>query len=411
MAVFDVGPVLEGVTSLQGILEEAITKSKLLIEAIEGSQSKYSELNEEYPVLRSLKGRLAASQGPNESLSTELVKFKLNLETFVENVFNAHDQVRKDLELWAKELERDREKLRREKAEFLKEREKFDLERKEYSDGLRIAATRKPEIEENTDNTEKSEEQLFDKNITENNEKLVSNSKSTFCKQETCDAECQTEHETYLNEESQNNKEQDLNQLNESLAANDILVHENLGKENQHLLPCRLQVRSAAVNGRVHQQRALTAPVSRAKALLLTKQGHALRIHKTLLDGICEMKEEIQYLKTENSALLKKANEASSELFYMKNKLVVNIADRDELQKKLQRSKEQIQKLEETLRKQATGLVYNKKQQKQLQEEIRWKQIFAVPPHVPFKSRGQVKCRGISQEEKSTRGCRQQHTY
>lgn len=47
MVVFDVGPVLEVVTSLQGKLEEAITKSKLLLEAIEGSQSKYTELNTE----------------------------------------------------------------------------------------------------------------------------------------------------------------------------------------------------------------------------------------------------------------------------------------------------------------------------------------------------------------------------
>lgn len=39
---------------------------------------------------------------------------------------------------------------------------------------------------------------------------------------------------------------------------------------------------------------------------------------QTLLDKICEMKEEIQSLKTENSALLKMANEARSELFYVK---------------------------------------------------------------------------------------------
>ena len=51
MAVFDVGPVLEVVTSLQGKLEEAIKKSKLLLEAIEGSQSKYTELNSGIPVV------------------------------------------------------------------------------------------------------------------------------------------------------------------------------------------------------------------------------------------------------------------------------------------------------------------------------------------------------------------------
>ena len=35
----------------------------------------------------------------------------------------------------------------------------------------------------------------------------------------------------------------------------------------------------------------------------------------------------------------------------------------------------QIQKLEGALRKQATALVYNTKQQRQLQEEIRWSQV------------------------------------
>lgn len=161
MVVFDVGPVLEVVTSLQGKLEEAITKSKLLLEAIEGSQSKYTELNTEYPVLRSLKGRLAASQGPNESLSAELVKFKLELEYFVENIFNAHDKIRQDLQLWAKELERDDEKSRREKGEFIKEREKFYSERVEYFDALRLATTERPKIKENSNDNGKSEEQLF----------------------------------------------------------------------------------------------------------------------------------------------------------------------------------------------------------------------------------------------------------
>lgn len=183
MVVFDVGPVLEVVTSLQGKLEEAITKSKLLLEAIEGSQSKYTELNTEYPVLRSLKGRLAASQGPNESLSAELVKFKLELEYFVENIFNAHDKIRQDLQLWAKELERDDEKSRREKGEFIKEREKFYSERVEYFDALRLATTERPKIKENSNDNGKSEEQLFVEEIAEdNNDKIHTDSKSTLGK-------------------------------------------------------------------------------------------------------------------------------------------------------------------------------------------------------------------------------------
>ena len=175
MAVFDVAPVLEGVTSLQVKLEDAITKSKLLLEAVEGSQSKYTELNEEYPVLRSLKGRLAASQGPNEALSTELIKFKLELESFVEEVFSAHDQVRKDLQLWANELERDYGKLRHEREEFVKEREKLDLDRKDF-DALRLAkATKEEEIAElNTVNSaDTSVEKLIVNSNTEDNKENI----------------------------------------------------------------------------------------------------------------------------------------------------------------------------------------------------------------------------------------------
>ncbi|XP_020603052.1 uncharacterized protein LOC110042060 [Orbicella faveolata] len=391
MAVFDVGPVLEVVTSLQGKLEEAITKSKLLLEAIEGSQSKYIELNSEYPVLRSLKGRLSATQGPNESLSAELVKFKVELEYFVEDIFNAHEKVRQDFQLWVKKLERYDEKSRREKVEFIKDREKFYSERVKYFDTLRLATTGKTKIKENSDDNEKSEDGLLVEDIEEDDkEEIHTDSKSTL---ETWDAACQTEPETTLAEESEIHKKQDSNG-NESLSVNDI--HESLGKENHHLLPCRSQVSSATVG---RHQRVLTAPVSKAKALLLTKQGHALRMHQMLVNEICKMKEEILFLKTENSMLFKRANEASSELFYMKSKLTVNMADRDELQKKLQKSKEQIQKLEGALRKQAIGLVCNKKQQRQLQEEIRWSQIFAVP--LPdSSSRG----RSVPQVGKSTRG-------
>ena len=183
MAVFDVGPVLEVVTSLQGKLEEAITKSKLLLEAIEGSQSKYTELNSEYPVLRSLKGRLSATQGPNESLSAELVKFKVELECFVEDIFNAHEKVRQDFQLWVEELERYDEKSRREKVEFMKDREKFYSERVKYFDSLRLATTRKTKIKENSDDNEKSGEGLFVEDIEEdNNEKIQTDSKSTLGK-------------------------------------------------------------------------------------------------------------------------------------------------------------------------------------------------------------------------------------
>ena len=183
MSVFDVGPVLEVVTSLQGKLEEAIKKSKLLLEAIEGSQSKYTELNSEYPVLRSLKGRLSAAQGPNESLSTELVKFKVELEYFVEDIFNAHEKVRKDFQLWVKELERYEEKSRREKVEFIKDREKFYSERVKYFDTLRLATAGKTKRKENSDDNEKSESKLFVEDIEEdNNEEIHSDSKSTVGK-------------------------------------------------------------------------------------------------------------------------------------------------------------------------------------------------------------------------------------
>ena len=184
MAVFDVAPVLEVVTSLEGKLEEAIAKSKLLLEAIEGSQSKYSEVNTEYPVLRSLKGRLSATQGPNEALSAELVRFKVELEYFVGDIFNAHDKVNQDLQLWARELEREDEKSRLEKVEFVKEREKFYSERLEYFDALCLATRGKAKIKEVSDKDEKSEEQLFVEDIGEDNGEKIQDtgSKSTLGK-------------------------------------------------------------------------------------------------------------------------------------------------------------------------------------------------------------------------------------
>ena len=176
MALFDVGPVLEGISSLQGKLEDAINKTRLLLEAVEGSQSKYTELNEEYPVLRSLKGRLAASQGPNESLSTELVKFKLELETFVEEIFNSHDSVRRirrNSLLQAKELEVNRDKLWFEKGELAAERKKLDLEREELN-ALRLSVTKTSDQEttnlNSVESADKSVQQLEDSAKEENNE-------------------------------------------------------------------------------------------------------------------------------------------------------------------------------------------------------------------------------------------------
>ena len=154
MAVFDVGPFLDGVSSLQGKLEDAIAKSRLLLEAIEGSQSKYTEQNGDYPVLRSLKGRLAASQGPNERLSTELVKFKLDLESFLDEIFQSHESVRsirRDSLLQAKELDSDRDKLWYEKGELAAERKRLELERKEL-DALRLEVGKMPGEEDTTFN-------------------------------------------------------------------------------------------------------------------------------------------------------------------------------------------------------------------------------------------------------------------
>lgn len=151
---------------------------------------------------------------------------------------------------------------------------------------------------------------------------------------------------------------------------------DRLEMENYPSLRCRSQLQTATIG---RNQRILTAPVSRAKALLFKKQDHALRIHQMLLDDITKVKEENQLLKTENSLLSKRANEATADLFHLKNKMTINMSDRDELYKKLLKSKEQILKLEQTLRRQALGLVSSLKEQRQLQEEIRWSQIFALP--------------------------------
>lgn len=69
-------------------------------------------------------------------------------------------------------------------------------------------------------------------------------------------------------------------------------IEENLEKENHHLLPCRSQMQSAVIGRR---QRVLTAPVSKAKALLLKKQDHALRIHKVTIKLLIIEKELIIY--------------------------------------------------------------------------------------------------------------------
>lgn len=167
MAVFDVGPILEGVSSLQAKLEDAITKTRLLLEAIEGSQSKYklTERNEDYPVLRSLKGRLAASQGPNESLSTELVKFKVELESFVEDIFQSHESfrtIRRNSLMHAKELEFNRDKLCYERGELSAERRELDQEREELNSLLRLAREKIPEEGNTNLNTVKETEKSFE---------------------------------------------------------------------------------------------------------------------------------------------------------------------------------------------------------------------------------------------------------
>lgn len=187
MALFDVTPVLEGATSLQGKLEDAIAKSKLLLEAVEGSQSKYTELSDEYPVLRSLKGRLAASQGPNEALSTELVKFKLDLESFVEDVFNAHDQVRKDFQLWANELERDNAKLRRERMDLANERRKLEVDRRDFDARCPAAAKEEQQITEartvtSTDDTDEKLVIAVNNNTEHHEENEQTKSESPFGK-------------------------------------------------------------------------------------------------------------------------------------------------------------------------------------------------------------------------------------
>lgn len=146
MALLDVGPFLEGVSNLQGKLEAAITKNRLLLEAVESSQSKYTDIAEVHPILQNLEGRLAASQAPNESLSTELVKFKLEMESFVDEVFNSHDsltKIRRNSLLHAKELEGDRDKLWYEKGELAAERRRLDLEREELN-ALRMVIEKTP---------------------------------------------------------------------------------------------------------------------------------------------------------------------------------------------------------------------------------------------------------------------------
>lgn len=227
--------------------------------------------------------------------------------------------------------------------------------------------------------------------INSNTERKLKQHQGTY----TSNAECQTEPLASIVEEQLVKARYDA--VNKLFADSD--ESENTVETRHHrLLSGRPKTTcQAAVTGT--QQRVATAPVSRAKALLLTRQGHALRIHKTLLEDICQLEKKIQSLKLENTALTKRANEATSELYYAKNQLTVSVADRDELQKKLHKYKEQIQKLEDKLRKRAFGVVHSKKQQRQLEEELRWSQILAVPLHG-----SSSRTRGTSCEGKSTKG-------
>ena len=132
MAVFDVGPVLESTTLVQEKLEAAITKTKSLLEALEGSQSTYTTVRGKNSILQGLKQRLAATQGPNQSLATELVKFKFELEAFVEDVFNSNENAREDLQLWVRELEKSYKELRHEQADLREEQKKLDVKRRSF---------------------------------------------------------------------------------------------------------------------------------------------------------------------------------------------------------------------------------------------------------------------------------------
>jgi len=211
--------------------------------------------------------------------------------------------------------------------------------------------------------------------------------------------ECQTELMVLKCEHKEAEREEETSGVVNTPLVDLEKLNQAAQTKNSHVLSLRPQTSCKnAVSSTC--PRVATAPVSRAKALLLTRQAQALGIHKTLIDEIYRKKQEVHSLKVENASLTKRANEANSELFYVRNQLTVNVADRDELQNKLHRCKEKIQKLEDTLKKQAFSLVHNKKHQGQLEEEIRWSKILAVPPY--RQSSGTD--RGIYQEGTNSKG-------
>ncbi|CAH3016854.1 unnamed protein product [Porites evermanni] len=396
MALLDVGPFLEGVSNLQGKLEATMTKNRLLLEAVESSQSKYTDIDKVYPLLQSLKGRLVASQAPNESLSTELVKFKLEMESFVDEVFNSHDslsKIRRNSLLHAKELEGDRDKLWYEKGELAAERRRLDLEREELN-ALRTVMKKTPldkekatlKVNEGTNHSGLQGTVDHKEQEEENNENsslktsLIGKYRNYEKERESVavtHVECQTkpignlrvaDHESQIKKE-----EESIEKCHKSFREIDDDEHTMVTRHR--LLSSRSHVSCFRTGVSGPRHRVFSAPVSRARAKLLAKQEHALKNYKALVDELCRTQEENQSLKLESSTLAKRANEIYSELFHIKKRLTVSIADRDELQTKLRKCKEQIQRLEDTLRKQACGLVHNKKQQRQDEEEIRWSQV------------------------------------
>ncbi|XP_032236877.2 uncharacterized protein LOC5511623 [Nematostella vectensis] len=126
-------------------------------------------------------------------------------------------------------------------------------------------------------------------------------------------------------------------------------------------------------------RRSRTAPVSRAKARSLIKQGNLLRANETLAEFNARLQDELYSLKQENIHLTISANEARSAMYHAKNQLSVSIRDREDLRTRINRLTMQNRRLEYALRVRAENEVNTRNLQHKENEQMRWKEIGPIP--------------------------------
>lgn len=104
-----------------------------------------------------------------------------------------------------------------------------------------------------------------------------------------------------------------------------------------------------------------------------------VRKNETVLVENASLKADIQRLRVENEELMKKVRFADSNAYYMRNQVVTNVADRAELIKRLDRTEAQYRELEQSLAKQASDWIAQKRLEAQKEKDTTLRQIKPIP--------------------------------